>query len=168
MTVKLVSHILATGILTIALASLTSCEEQKIYHAYAHSERTVWDKGDAFLFMVPPMKSEGTYLLEADLRITREYPYTGLTLIIDQTVIHTHNSLLPHSPSLHHADTLSCRLAESDGNTLGKGINFLQYEFPVRHMELKKGDSLVIGIRHYMKQETLPGVSDIGISIKSL
>jgi gliding motility-associated lipoprotein GldH len=49
------------------------------------------------------------------------------------------------------------------GNTRGQGINYYQYNFHIADVALIEGDSLRISIRHDMKREILPGISDIGI-----
>ena len=62
--------------------------------------------------------------------------------------------------------TLPCRLMNKRGNTQGQGINYYQYDFIVADVPLNAGDSLRIGIRHDMKREILPGLSDLGIIIR--
>lgn len=62
--------------------------------------------------------------------------------------------------------TLPCRLMNKRGNTQGQGINYYQYDFIVADIPLNAGDSLRIGIRHDMKREILPGLSDLGIIIR--
>jgi hypothetical protein len=61
---------------------------------------------------------------------------------------------------------LPCRLMNKSGHTQGQGINYYQYEFIVADIPLNAGDSLRIGIRHDMKREILPGLSDLGIIIR--
>ena len=61
---------------------------------------------------------------------------------------------------------LPCRLMNKSGHTQGQGINYYQYEFIVADVPLNAGDSLRIGIRHDMKREILPGLSDLGIIIR--
>jgi len=61
---------------------------------------------------------------------------------------------------------LPCRLMNKNGHTQGQGINYYQYEFIVADIPLNAGDSLRIGIRHDMKREILPGLSDLGIIIR--
>ncbi|MBP7359673.1 MAG: gliding motility lipoprotein GldH, partial [Prevotella sp.] len=45
------------------------------------------------------------------------------------------------------------------------GISYYQYNFNISHIELHKGDSIHVCIRHNMKREILPGISDVGFSL---
>ena len=65
-------------------------------------------------------------------------------------------------------DTLSCTLADEDGNILGKGVNYYQHVFPLTNISLSEGESVVIAIRHNMIRETLPGIADVGIRLSKL
>ncbi len=158
-------HLLAASILAASFCTLTSCQKHKVYHAYAHTQQTEWSKEDSVHFMVPAVKESGCYQLETDLRITRRYPFTSLTLIINRTIISPATQSLLCKRTLH-ADTIQCQLTDSSGRSLGKGVSYLQYEYPVSKFNLNEGDSMVISVRHHMKQETLPGISDIGVSLK--
>ena len=46
------------------------------------------------------------------------------------------------------------------------GISYFQYQQQLRDMRVKAGDSLVVYVRHYMKREMLPGISDVGILLQ--
>ena len=47
----------------------------------------------------------------------------------------------------------------------GHGISTYQYNFHLTTLTLNEGDSLHIAVRHNMKREILPGISDIGIRL---
>ena len=80
----------------------------------------------------------------------------GLTLIVDQTV-------LPIDTT--YRDTINCQLVSPTGNVKGSGISNYQYRFNLTDIRLNEGDSLHIRIRHDMKREILPGITDIGVKI---
>ena len=161
------THLLAASILAASLYTLTSCQEHKVYHAYAHMQQTEWNREDSVHFMVPAMKEPGRYQMETDLRITRQYPFMGMTLIIDRTVISPAEKSHLRKRTFH-ADTIHCQLTDKSGRSMGRGVSYLQYEYPVSTFNLNEGDSMVICVRHNMKQETLAGVSDIGVSMKKV
>lgn len=130
-----------------------SCNSRTIYSHYAHSPLQGWEKNDSMRFDIT-IPQEGNYLEKIGVRINNEYPFMGLTVIIDQTVY----------PSLQTLrDTLDCDLVGEDGNVKGQGINHYQYEFPLKSLALHEGDSVSIRIHHTMKREILPGISDIGV-----
>ncbi|MBR1411819.1 MAG: gliding motility lipoprotein GldH, partial [Prevotella sp.] len=47
----------------------------------------------------------------------------------------------------------------------GTGINHYQYTFPLATIDLEKEEALRIIIRHDMKRELLPGITDVGIQM---
>src|SRR3712207_7876479 len=68
----------------------------------------------------------------------------GLTLIVDQMICPS---------NVHHVDTLSCKLIDERGNSLGVGLSYYQYHFPISTISLREADSIVVRIRHDMKRE---------------
>ena len=102
------------------------------------------------------MTQEGAYQEELALRISAGYPFMRLNLIVDQTIV----------PSGEVSrDTVDCKLTDELGNITGKGIGQYQYIFPIKPLHLQKGDSIHISIRHNMRREILPGITDVGIRV---
>ena len=66
---------------------------------------------------------------------------------------------------IEKTDTLLCQLINQHGENKGQGISYYQYNFPINIYKINRGDSIHIAIRHDMKREILPGVSDIGVKI---
>ena len=79
-----------------------------------------------------------------------------LSLVIEQTKLNTQE---------RRKDTLNCVLVDENGHLLGQGISRFQYVFNLSTLHLQKDDSLHISIRHDMKREMLPGITDIGVHI---
>lgn len=139
-------------------AVLLSCNRNTLYNKYNHTPVSGWEKNDTLFFDVPPIEFPGAFSNQLGLRINGAYPFTGLTLIVEQTV-------LPEKSV--YTDTLNCSLINSDnGRPLGQGISYYQYNFKIRDIDLQQGDSLHISVRHDMKREILPGISDVGVEIK--
>lgn len=147
-------HIL-TAVACVAMA-LCSCNSDVVYDKYNHTQLTGWEKNDTLAFDVPPMKESGRYRLELGLRTSTSFPFTGLSLVVDRTVEPGH---------MLYTDTVNCRLADDKGNVLGRGVSCFQYSFIVSDIDLRRGDSLHICVRHIMKREIMPGISDIGLKI---
>ena len=142
-------------ILTVA-CGIASCDRLPIYCHYEPTPITGWEKNDTICFDIPPVSEAGSYKEELGLRINEDYPFLGLCLIVQQTVL----------PSgYRHNDTLNCNLIDKRGNIRGTGINHYQYTFHVNTIRLQEGDSLHIAIKHNMKREIMPGVTDIGIRV---
>lgn len=60
------------------------------------------------------------------------------------------------------------QLIDNNGVSKGQGISYYQYNFPINIYQMHQGDSIHVAIRHDMKREILPGVSDIGIKISKI
>ena len=136
--------------------AIVSCATDTVYDSYGHTPLTGWEKNDTLSFYVQKMAERGVYAEEVGLRMTEAFPFTSVSLIFQQTV-------LPAGKV--YTDTVKCTITDSRGNFLGDGVSAYQYSFPVRNIQLNRGDSLHITVRHNMKREILPGVSDIGVKI---
>jgi len=138
------------------LLSFASCDTGVVYDQYAHTQIEGWEKNDTLVFDVPRMQSSGRYRLEIGMRTNGAFPFTGLSIVVEQTVIPGYKTL---------TDTLRCRISDEKGNILGQGISCFQYNFILSDIDMAKGDSLHVSVRHIMKREILPGVSDVGLKI---
>lgn len=137
--------------------ALTACNRRTVYHHYEHTPVSGWEKNDTLVFYTDPMQDDGHYIEEIGLRINGSYPFMGLNLIIEQTVYPSKDT---------RSDTLNCTLIDEQGYPKGRGISHYQNLFHLTTLKLNRGESLHIAIRHDMKREILPGISDIGIRLR--
>ena len=144
-------------IIAVSIIILSSCHLRTVYYQYHSTPVQGWEKNDTLLFDVPPMAEAGNYHSILGLRISKAFPFTDLYLVVEQTV-------LPSMTSI--CDTVKCNIANEDGRLKTHGVSYYQYQFPITDIKLMKGDSIHISVRHCMKRDILPGVSDIGIRIR--
>lgn len=152
-------HLLKNSIFTIMAVALTlaSCNRPINYSHYESISTDGWLRSDQVEFDVA-VTADGSYAQTLGLRTTSRYPFANLTLVVERQVF----------PALHHdIDTIAINLTDQEGNTLGQGFRHLQYNIPLSSMPLQDGDSVHVSIRHLMKRECLPGITDIGFSMKS-
>lgn len=150
------NKLLRFGFIAAAMATMVGCTGNKVYDKYQHTLISGWEKNDILTFRVPGVKASGTYSPELMLRINGSYPFMGITMIVEQRMF----------PSMEtRTDTLKCNLIDDKGNTEGQGLSYYQYSFPIPKLQLAAGDSLQVSIRHDMKREILPGISDVGYSL---
>ncbi len=149
-------HIFIVGILGAIALTVASCSTDTVYDSYSHTPLTGWEKNDMLVFSVPKMNESGLYDQYVGLRMTNAFPFTSISLIIEQQV-------LPKGKVF--ADTVKCTITDIRGNFLGDGVSSYQYLVPFHSEMLAKGDSLRLKIRHNMKREILPGISDVGIKM---
>lgn len=143
-------------LITVATAMM-SCNRKTVYAHYEPTPMAGWENSDTLTFTTNPMETDGNYKEEIGVRISGAYPFTKLCLIIDQTI-------MPAGITL--SDTLFCRLFSDDGTVKGRGVSRYQYRFHLTDIRLNQGDSLCVSIRHNMRREILPGISDIGVSLE--
>ena len=145
-------------------AILAACSGSTAYNQYVHTPIAGWEKNDTLSFEVPPLAEGGHYKESLGLRITDDYPFMGLTLIVEQTVYHPDRKTKAESKR----DTINCQFITDKGTSRNQGISYSQYSFPINIYEMQPGDSIHVAIRHAMKREILPGVSDIGVKITKM
>ena len=148
--------------LTYSILELPSCTNQVVFNEYSHTPVAGWEKNDALSFNIPPIAQAGDYEEELGLRITGDYPFMGLTLIVEQTVYPDKDKKWEKT---ERRDTIQCKLIDNNGTTTGQGVSSYQYVFPVNMYHLDENDSVHVTIRHDMKREILPGISDIGLKL---
>jgi len=144
----------------------TACVGGKVFDEYEQIPVEGWDKTDTLTFSVPAVSADGVYNLALGLRTTGDYPFMSLTLLFEANIIakKMENSSVVKAPQ-RLSRTLSCPLVSSRGRSQGQGVSLYQYNFHVATISLREGDSLQVNIRHNMKREMLPGLSDLGLSI---
>ena len=138
----------------VTVAGLSSCDESLAYSHYEHTPLSGWEKNDTLFFNTHPVKHAGIYHIEVGLRTTGDYPFTGISVNIEQRIP------LRQEKKDYQRQFI---LMESNGAIKGQGISFYQYIFPVADIELQQGDSVQFCIRHDMKREILPGIADVGV-----
>ena len=136
--------------------TLMSCDNNTVFNHYESTPVRGWERNDTLTFNSAPMQETSLYMEDIGVRITGEYPFKGLSLIVEQTV-YPSNTMI--------TDTLNCNLVDDIGHAHGKGINHYQYQFPLTTLKLNKGESVHVAIRHCMKREILPGITDIGLKL---
>lgn len=136
---------------------LAACHNRDVLHrGYANIPASGWEQQDTLLFasLLPDDSKQAT--LEVWCRNNHSYPYQNLWLFIS----------IEGSTGVIHTDTVELQLADDYGGWLGKGSG-TQFQTTYRYLEpiSLQGDSLRIGVVHGMRDETLRGITDVGISL---
>lgn len=155
MTLKSLSVILPAAVVA---AIMMSCGDGKVYDKFVPTPVAGWEKNDTLTYNIPAVAESGLYQSWLGLRIADSYPFTAITMVVEQRV-------LPAGTVVR--DTVNCQLTDGEGNYSGSGVNSYQYSFHVADLRLRQGDSVYVRVRHDMKREILPGVSDVGMTLKA-
>lgn len=145
------------ALMIVFMGGLTgSCLENKIYDHYFPTDIDGWDKSHELTFEIPPIEKSGVYEEQIGVRYNKLYPFMTLSIIIEQTVYPDAKVLI---------DTLNCEMMNKRGGLIGKGLNLSQIQVPLRQLYIQQGDSIHFRIRHNMRRDILPGISDLGLMI---
>ena len=140
---------------------LVSCNRKTVYDHYEHTPLTGWEKNDTLIYRMPVFDKGGDYSEILGMRISDNYPFTSICIIVDNTIIPKGNPLNLSTQS----DTITCSLFDSDGSIKGDGVSIFQYRNYVKNISVEEGDALEVRVRHNMKREILNGILDIGIQL---
>lgn len=140
----------------MATVMLMACEDPRTYDHFEHTDTTAWDTEDALSFDVP-RQWEGSYDVVLGLRSTLAYPYQNLSVVVETTVLPSHKE---------QCDTVNLTINDQEGRPAGQsGISISEIKQHVTTLTLQRSDSLHISVHHLMRRNSLPGISEVGITL---
>lgn len=154
-------HYIKAGLALCVLFLLNACHTDTRYHVYqAVSGEEGWDKSDSLAFHLLVGLSSGEYRMEIGLRHTGEYPYRDIWLSVTQL---EGDSIPPRT------DTLHIYLTDEKGHWVQSGAmgGLYQHVYVSDKPVIFSTDSIdrIFRITHLMRQNPLPGISDVGIRL---
>ena len=140
----------------IVAATLCSCDHLPVYSHFEHIAKEGWNREDTSHFDIP-LKEQGLYDITLSVRATNLYPYTQLKLIV------RHNDKTRILPV--KTDTITLDITDAEGNMLGNGTSVHQYTVRLLPVPITAADTLSLNVAHIMRKQTLPGITEIGLTI---
>ena len=117
-----------------------------------------WNVRDTIRIPVPPVPADGDYGLSVGMRVTNGFSWEGVWVEAELTV---------DTPRVCHVDTLFVRVYDEQARPQAEGVNLLQVEVPApKSISLKAGQKGSLRLRHLMRRETLPFITDVGALIR--
>ena len=146
-------------VFSLVLALLVcGCEREKtVCFEYCHTPIEGWEQHNVLSFKLDTVKQSGDYSLDVSLRTTSAYPFQSLWLLVKTQLV---------APVASTEDTLVCVLTDKQGIHSGHGISFYQNDYLVTNLKLHRGQSGNITVSHIMRRNILPGISDVGVTVK--
>lgn len=142
--------------LFVALVGLWGCKDDRTYDRYHDVNVTEWEHNDTMKFAIPRQWG-GRYKMSVGVLANHEYPFQQLSLVVRTRIIPSQRTI---------TDTVTIRITDSDGMPLGKpGITSTELLSKVTQFDLKNSDSLYVTINHNMRQESIKGISSVGIRL---
>jgi len=150
----------STILLTVALV-FASCNRNAIYSHYESIavDGWGWEHGDTMGFSVPPVSEGGLYSEEIGVRTSGTFPFRDLVLLV-------HHTVMPEGR--RWTDTVDVAIVGEDGAPQGDGISLVHHSTRLPNLMLNEGDSLHVSISHFMRLENLPGISDVGVTLRQI
>lgn len=143
--------------LPMLIGLLTACHTPPAYHNYRSVPVEGWESKDTLTFSIDSLTTEDTYVLSLGIRTAANYPFQSLWVVVKQSW---------GTPLRQRIDTVACVTHDPHGNALGKGVARSQQSLAVDTLQLPVGAKGIISIRHIMRRDLLPGISDVGIELR--
>lgn len=153
---KLLKPIFA--ILIIVISVFLGCSINTLFSDSKTIENESWNRKDTIQFNFNVDNTISSYNFYLLVRNTIDYRYSNFYLFI--------NTVFPDKQIAH--DTIECLLADEKGKWFGKGTGRLKDNkilFRNKAIFSKKGP-YSISITHGMREQTIIGISDIGLMIQ--
>lgn len=152
--IKSFQRYISVIILAVTVLSCSSTADFEDYKFVGNG----WHKDSSAVFNVDIVDTLSTYNILVDTRNTNAYPYANLWLFVKITA--------PDSNVM--CDTVEFQLSNIDGKWLGKGAGSLyDLQQPYRNnIFFPKAGRYTISLTQGMRDNSLPGINDIGIRIE--
>ncbi len=144
----------AKNLVLIVLSSvlLSACTHGVFYSEYRSVPVSGWDMDSVLTFSVPVMDPQQPVDVLLNIRHTDAYAYQNMWLFIGQ------NGL--------SQDTIEFYLADDRGQWLGDGNSIFNMPVLYRENILLTDSIYTLTIQQGMREQSLKGVSDIGVEIR--
>lgn len=139
----------------LTMCLLLACDTNTVYYHYESVDTKSWDGETSLHYDVVPEKNGGMYELGVEVRVTADYPYRQLALVVTETLkdsTRAHNVLLD--------------VTDAKGRREGYGPSYYILKQKLGTTRMQAGDTLRVDVRHDMRRLALPGIADVGIVLK--
>lgn len=142
--------------LALSLSFIACNYNGTLLHSYKSLPTEGWFRRDTICFDIPKVKENINGTLILGLRTTSLIGIKEVVLAVEQC---------NETGVVSRCDTIRYPLTDAEGKGLGKGVNILQYETEQLSFRLQKDKGSSVRIYHLMTQETLTGLTEVGIKI---
>lgn len=150
-------------VLPLALALLSvlfvACDRQTAMAGYRDLPSDGWEAGDTIAFPLDSVAEGGDYVLTLSLRFTAAggYPFSDIALLLTRCL-----------PGDTLTTPLRYTLTTGRSDMAGNGVSLYAYDFPVDTLSLEPGTKGRFMLKHDMRLSPLPGIRDVGLSLRRL
>ncbi len=145
-------------LLPVLFITLGGCGEKPVYEAYVAIPESGWQADSIVTFDVPVKDTSEGLLIQLNLRNNSDYPYSNIYLFRE----------IRSSRGVEFRDTVQYPIADPYGKWLGDGLGELKthhWPYSPRALHFRKPGRYIFTVQQAMRQEVLPGVEDVGLTI---
>lgn len=139
-------------LLSVPLLTM-ACQRGTLMHSFQPVADASWGIRDTLVFTADSGQWAGTGELHLCLRLRHDCRQRTLWAVVEQ-----------REGNGSRRDTVEMTLADESGRFTGKGVNCMQYQFPVRNVEVHPTESLSFRVYHIMRLP-VEGVQDVGLRL---
>lgn len=150
-------HRIIILVMLLAFLTLSACNNPTVYQEYKSTTAEEWDHREPVVFEMSIDDTLALHELHLLVRNNTDYAYSNFFLFLD--IRFPDNTLL--------RDTIECFLADKSGKWTGKGFGSIKNnQFLFRDdVWFPLSGTYTFSFRHGMREETITGITDIGIRI---
>ena len=142
------------------LLLIVACDRNRVFEEYQPIPSSGWHKDALINFNVPIQDTIKNHNLFINVRNDIKYNYSNLWLFIE----------IEQPGDISVTDTFELSLADPSGKWLGDGFGGVKTRQVIykRNVFFPVGGEYSFNIRHGMREEELPGITDIGLRVEKL
>ena len=144
--------------LIIAVATLSSCDRNKVYEEFVETDDLVWYSSKPLSFEFEISDTSALHDIYVNVRHANQYPYSNLWLFI--------NSWSPSG--LKATDTLECVLADEHGKWAGSGLGDI-WDMQIlwkKNVRFATPGKYHVEYNQAMRTDNLVGIMDMGLRVE--
>ena len=144
-------------VLVLIAIVLVSCGPEAVYQKMNAIPDSNWSQDSTFSYEIDMTNETGLIDLNLEIRHAGNYPYANLFVFL--------SSEFPDRKG--RVDTIECVLARPTGEWYGSGLGDLySLSIPFRkNVQFNQEGIYTMRLSHGMRQDTLEGIADIGITL---
>ncbi len=133
-----------------------ACSDREAYYSFYSVHRSIWHTDSVARFEVAVTDTLSMHDVFVEIRNNDKYPYQNLWLFVS----------FQYPTGETRQDTLECTLADDFGKWYGKGFSLYELSVPYEtKLCFPASGTYTYTIRQGMRDDFLPGISDVGLKI---
>lgn len=157
---RLFRHIMPIAALIATACMTESCEPDVKYSHYQPVKNRCLLRSDTLHFNTDTLRHDGRYQFTCGIRTRRDYPFQDLNMLVERRIFRNKEMIMQKTEQVVY------HIVSPSGKPLGDGTGTRQHTVLLRDLLLKTGDSIAVSMQHCMKQDSLVGVSDVGLQVE--